>query len=99
MKMGHKKHGHCPYAQVEDAPKVLGHASILKGAVRATAGGGHHGQGEVHKKMAGTIIIDRSLVQSTEEFMQDLLKHLLHVGWRNFFSSCAVVSAFGSGGK
>ncbi len=25
--------------------------------------------------------------------------HLLHVGWRNFFSSCAVVSVFGSGGK
>ncbi len=26
-------------------------------------------------------------------------KHSLHVGWRNFFSSCAVVSVFGSGGK
>ncbi len=26
-------------------------------------------------------------------------KHLLRVGWRNFFSSCAVVSVFGSGGK
>jgi hypothetical protein len=25
--------------------------------------------------------------------------HLLRVGWRNFFSSCAVVSDFGSGGK
>ncbi len=25
--------------------------------------------------------------------------HLLCVGWRNFFSSCAVVSVFGSGGK
>jgi hypothetical protein len=25
--------------------------------------------------------------------------HLLHVGWRNFFSSCAVVSVFGSGRK
>jgi hypothetical protein len=58
MKMGHKKHGHyCPYAQVEYAPKVLGHASISKGAVGATAGGGHHGQG-----MAGTIIIGRNLV-------------------------------------
>ncbi len=44
MKMGHKKHGHCPYAQVEDAPKVLGHASISKGAVGATAGSGHHSQ-------------------------------------------------------
>jgi hypothetical protein len=26
-------------------------------------------------------------------------KHWLRVGWRNFFSSCAVVSVFGSGGK
>ena len=25
--------------------------------------------------------------------------HLLRVGWRNLFSSCAVVSVFGSGGK
>jgi hypothetical protein len=25
--------------------------------------------------------------------------HSLCVGWRNFFSSCAVVSVFGSGGK
>ncbi len=25
-------------------------------------------------------------------------KHLLRVGWRNFFSSCAVVSVFGTGG-
>ena len=25
--------------------------------------------------------------------------HLLRMGWRNFFSSCAVVSVFGSGGK
>ncbi len=25
--------------------------------------------------------------------------HLLGAGWRNFFSSCAVVSVFGSGGK
>jgi hypothetical protein len=24
---------------------------------------------------------------------------LLRMGWRNFFSSCAVVSVFGSGGK
>jgi hypothetical protein len=75
MKMGHKKHGNCPYAQVEDAPEVFGHASISKGAVRATAGGGHHGQGEVHKKMAGTIIIGRILVQSTEEFNRGLLSN------------------------
>ena len=66
MKMEHKKHWHCPYAQVEDAPKVLGHASILKGAVGATAGGEHHGQRGGHKKMAGTIIIGRNSVQSTE---------------------------------
>ncbi len=26
-------------------------------------------------------------------------KHSLRVGWRNFFSGCAVVSVFGSGGK
>ncbi len=25
--------------------------------------------------------------------------HSLHVGWRNFFSSCVVVSVSGSGGK
>ncbi len=31
---------------MEDAPKVLGYASISKGTVRATAGGGqHHGLG------------------------------------------------------
>ncbi len=29
-----------------------------------------------------------------------IIKYLLRVGWRNFFSSsCAVVSVFGSGGK
>ncbi len=27
------------------------------------------------------------------------IKHLLCVGWRNFFYSCAVVSVFGSGGE
>ncbi len=75
MKMGHKKHGHCPFAQVEDAPKALGHASISKRAVRATAGSRHHGQGEEHKKMAGTIIIGRNLVQSTEKFKRDLLNN------------------------
>jgi hypothetical protein len=73
MKMGHKKQGHCPYAQVEDAPKVLGHASISKGAAGATASGRHHGHGG-HKKMAGTIIIGRNLVQSTEEFKRGLIK-------------------------
>ena len=36
FQMGHKKHGHCPFAQVGDAPKVLGHASISKWAVGAT---------------------------------------------------------------
>jgi hypothetical protein len=46
MQMRHKKHGHCPHAQLQDAPKVLGHASILKGVVGATAGGRHYGQGE-----------------------------------------------------
>jgi hypothetical protein len=74
MKMGHKKHGHSPCAQVEDAPKVLGHASISKGAVGATAGGGHHGQGGGHKKIAGTIIIGRNSEQSTEEFKRGLMK-------------------------
>ncbi len=29
----------------------------------------------------------------------DHLKHSLRMGWRNFSSSCAVVSVFGSGGK
>ncbi len=59
---------------MEDAPQVLGHASILKESVRATAGGGHHGQGGGHKKMVGTIIIGRNLVQSTEEFKWGLIK-------------------------
>ncbi len=31
--------------------------------------------GGVHKKMAGTMIIGRNLVQSTEEFKQGLLNH------------------------
>jgi hypothetical protein len=73
MQMGHKMHGHCPHAQMEDASKEMGHASISKGAVGATAGGGHHGQGGVHKKMALTKIIGRNLVQSTEEFKQGLI--------------------------
>jgi hypothetical protein len=73
MQMGHTKHGHWPYTQVEDAPIVLGHASLSKGAVGATTGGRHHGQGGVHKKMAGTKIIGRNLVQSTEEFKQGLI--------------------------
>jgi hypothetical protein len=30
------KHGHCSHAQLEDAPEVLGHASISKWAIRAT---------------------------------------------------------------
>jgi hypothetical protein len=74
MNMGHKKHGHCPYAQVEDAPKVLGHASILKGAVGGTQAADIMVRGGVHKKMAGTIIIVRNLVQSTEEFKRGLIK-------------------------
>ncbi len=45
MQMGHKKHGYCPHAQVEDAPKVLGHDSLSKGAVGAMASGGYQGQG------------------------------------------------------
>ncbi len=34
----------------------------------------------------------------TELQMEERI-HSLRVGWRNFFSSCAVVSVFGSGGK
>ncbi len=34
----------------------------------------------------------------TERLTEEQI-HLLHVGWRNFFSSCAVVSVFCSGGK
>ncbi len=79
MKMGHKKHGNCLYAQVEYAPKVLGYAFVSKGAVEATAGGGHHGQGGGHKKMAGTITIGRNLVQSTEEFKGGLIKKMLTI--------------------
>ncbi len=30
---------------------------------------------------------------------KERVKHLLRMGWMNFFSSCAVVSVFGSGGK
>ena len=32
-------------------------------------------RGGVHKKMAGTTIIGRNLVQSTEEFKRGLIKH------------------------
>jgi hypothetical protein len=39
-------------------------------------------------------LTERRTERQTEEQI-----HLLHVGWRNFFSSCAVVSIFGSGGK
>ena len=34
--MGHKKQGQCSHAQVENALRVLGHASILKWVVDAT---------------------------------------------------------------
>ncbi len=61
MKMGHKKHGHCPYAQVEDAPKVLGHASISKGAVGATAGGGHHGQGTTSRQASTAFLREKKI--------------------------------------
>ncbi len=33
------------------------------------------------------------------EFLMESQIHLLRVGWRNLFSSCAVVSVFCSGGK
>ena len=36
---------------------------------------------------------------SQTELQTESQIHSLHVGWRNFFSSCAVVSVFGSGGK
>ncbi len=36
----------------------------------------------------------RQMESKTEEQI-----HLLRLGWRNFFSSCAVVSVLGSGGK
>jgi hypothetical protein len=34
----------------------------------------------------------------TESLTEEQI-HSLHVGWRNFFSSCGFVSVFGSGGK
>ncbi len=36
---------------------------------------------------------------SEVELWQNNVQHSLHVGWRNFFSSCAVMSVFGSGRK
>ncbi len=36
---------------------------------------------------------------SQKELQTEEQIHSLRVGWRNFFSSCAVVSVFGSGGK
>ncbi len=69
------KHGHCSHAQLEDASKVLRHVSISKGAVGATAGGGHYGLGGVPTKMAGTkyyIGIQYILRRNSSEALQNV---------------------------
>ncbi len=65
--MGRKKHGHCPYAQVEDAPKVLGQTSISKWAVAATVERRTSWLGGVPTNWQEQKIIGRNSVQSTEE--------------------------------
>ncbi len=48
-----------------------------------------------------TSLQSRLFLKNIETFLckQKLMKHLLCMGWRNFFSSCGFVSVFGSGGK
>ncbi len=45
------------------------------------------------------VFIDNGQTDEQMNRQTDREIHSLHVGWRNFFSSCAVVSVFGSGGK
>ena len=44
------------------------------------------------------LLYSLSLYSQTESQIESQI-HLLRVGWRNLFFSCAVVSVFGSGGK
>jgi hypothetical protein len=49
--------------------------------------------------LANTLFLySLSPCSQTESLMEKQI-HSLRVGWRDFFSSCAVVSVFGSGGK
>ncbi len=48
---------------------------------------------------AGNLPIPAKLPVNRWDTTLSKTKHLLCVGWRNFFSSCAVVSVFCSGGK
>ncbi len=41
--------------------------------------------------------LDKALLSPSQP--ADQIQHSLHVGWRNFFSSCGFVSVFGSGGN
>jgi hypothetical protein len=49
-------------------------------------------------KLSLTLYPSLSPYGQTESLTEGQI-HLLRVGWRNLFSSCAVVSVFGSGGK
>jgi hypothetical protein len=55
-----QKHWHCFHAQLEDAPEVLGHASISKLAVRATT--------ERQKSWSGGGYLQIGGKKSTKEF-------------------------------
>jgi hypothetical protein len=50
-------------------------------------------QGGRNKSIYFCVIVMDALMEWTGKL------HSMRVGWRNFFSSCAVVSVFGSGGK
>jgi hypothetical protein len=49
-------------------------------------------------KHSFTLYPSLSPCSQTESWTEERI-HLLRIGWRNFFSSCAVVSVFGSGRK
>ncbi len=49
--------------------------------------------------LRNTLLLYSLSPYSQTESLTEKRIHLLCMGWRNFFSSCAVVSVFGSGGK
>jgi hypothetical protein len=52
--------------------------------------------------LMNTLLLHIPLLALTDRRIESQMEeriHSLRMGWRNFFSSCAVVSVFGSGGK
>ncbi len=49
--------------------------------------------------LVNTLLLYSPSPYSQTERQTESQIHSLRMGWRNFFSSCAVVSGFGSGGK